>query len=232
MKKTIYFLLITIIVLAVQSCSSTYYPSHANVSLFKAKNEMKASLGVSPSSANIDLSYSVTDNFLVTAGAFGYMQKESSISNTTYKATRGYSFTIAPGFYTHFGNGVFETLVGYGYNYSDARDTEGNYHKFYIQPTIGTNNDYFELAFTPRLTTVFIDKNTFLDKRPSQFDMFIEPIGTIRAGGKNFKVTTQLGFTIPTANINYPINPVYWTFGIQYHLRNNKASEWPQDSDF
>jgi len=157
MKKTINLLAIIILVITIQSCSSTYYPSHANVSLFRAKNEFKASAGISSSSANVDVSYSITDNFLVTAGAFGFMQKESAVGNKVYQPSFGYSFTIAPGFYKYFGKqGVFETLVGYGYNYSNSEHAEGNFHKLYIQPTIGLSKKYFELAFTPRFTTVFI----------------------------------------------------------------------------
>jgi len=233
MKNIINLLYFAVIVLVLQSCSSTYYPSSANVSLFRAKNELKASVGISPSSANVDIAYSVTDNFMLTGGAFGFIQKESSIGNQVYKSSKGYSFTFAPGYYKHFGHqGVFEVLVGYGYNYSDSQHADGNFHKVFIQPSIGFSRKYFEMAFTPRFTTVIIDQNTFLDNRPSQYDMFIEPIGTIRAGGEYFKVTTQLGFTIPTANFNYQINPVYWNFGFLLHLRNKKAADWPDDSDF
>lgn len=233
MKKVLNYLFVAIVIIAFQSCSSSYYPSSANVSLFRAKNELKANIGISPSSANVDISYSITDNFMVTGGAFGFMQKESSLGNQTYKPSKGYSFNIAPGYFLPFGHqGVFEVLVGYGYNYSNAQHTEGNFHKLFIQPSIGFSKNYFELAFTPRFTTIFIDQNTFLDKRPSQYDMFIEPIGTIRAGGENFKVTTQIGFTIPTANMNYQINPAYWNFGIQYHFINKKAADWPTISDY
>ena len=233
MKKIVNLIVIVIIIITMQSCSSSYYPSHANVGMFRAKNELKANAGISASSANVDLSYSITDNFLITAGAFGFLQKDSYVNNVVYRGGKGYSFTVAPGFYKYFGKQtVFEALAGYGYNYTNSDDVEGNFHKFYIQPSIGLSKKYFELAFTSRLTTVLIDKNSFRDKRPTQVDMFIEPIGTIRAGGENFKVTTQIGFTIPTSKLNYQINPVYWSLGLMYHLRNKKAA-WPDlDGEF
>ncbi len=88
--------------------------------MFRAKNELKVNAGISPSSANVDVSYSITDNFLVTAGAFGYLQKDNAVGNQSYKGGKGYSFTVAPGFYQYFGRqGVFEALVGYGYNYAN-----------------------------------------------------------------------------------------------------------------
>lgn len=211
----------------IQSCSSSYYASNANVSMFKAKNELKGNMGISPSSANIDLSYSITDNFMVAGSAFGFIQKETSVLNKTYKASHGYSFSIAPGYYMPFGHqGVLEVLAGYGYNYSNSHDVNGNFHKFYIQPSIGISKRYFEMAFTPRVTAVFINQYSFIDHRDSQYDMFIEPIGTIKAGGENFKITTQLGFTIPTAALGYQINPIYWNFGFQLHLRNKKGEDW------
>jgi len=201
--------------------------------LFRAKNEFKGNIGVSPSSSNVDLSYSISDNFMITAGANGFYHKESSVGNAVYEESKGYSFTVAPGFYKYFGKqGVFEVLLGYGYNYTDSEDMEGNFHKAFIQPSIGLSKPYFELAFTPRFSTLIIDQNNFLDKRKSQYDMFIEPIGTIRAGGQHVKITTQIGFSIPTTKTNYQVTPFYMNFGIQVHLRNKKALEWPDNEDF
>ncbi len=233
MKKIINIIIAITSLFILDSCSPSYHASSANVSLFRAKNEFKGNIGISPNSANVDLSYSISDNFLITAGANGFYHKESSVGNAVYKDSKGYSFTVAPGFFTYFGNkGVFEVLLGYGYNYADSEDMEGNFHKAFIQPSIGLSKPYFELAFTPRFTTLIIDQNSFLDKRKSQYDMFIEPIGTIRAGGEDVKVTTQIGFSIPTSQMNYQISPFYMNFGIQVHLRNKKAVEWPNNEDF
>ena len=229
MKPFKYFI-ITIIFFAINSCSPTYYPSLANVGMHSDAGEFKSNIKINASSVNTAVNYALTKNLLIGGSAQYFTQRFELKTNNKNKPfireSNGYNFEIAPGFFFNYGKeSVFEIAAGYGYGFVDSEDALGNYHKAFIQPSIGLTSEKGDVSFTPRFTTVFFDhsilKNKTLGNRTTHF---FEPIATIRGGSKHVRFIFQSGFSIPL-NYNpsdFEVHYWHWDIGLQYIFNTRK----------
>jgi hypothetical protein len=217
------------------SCSHYYYvPGAQNVPLFREKDELHISgsygEGLESKGINIQAAYSLTDNVGIMTDFIS--AKGGNLSNNNY--ARGNYFDVAAGYFKPLDKfGVFEIYGGLGrgeqhheygsfyYNQSTGY-ADLSFIKLYIQPSFGFTSDYFDIAFSTRISRItfnILDNNisgntdsynnlfTLSDKS----HLFLEPGITLRAGWKSVKVQVQAVYS------RYLNNPRLY-IGEEYHL--------------
>lgn len=203
-----------------------YVPNKHNVPLMKEKGDASVNF----STTNIQGAYAFTDQLaLMTNVYFRQNSWEKVDTDTSYLAFRSYSYKASRflaegglGYYQALSNkGAFEVYAGggfgnIGFDYMQSDPTynktfNANMAKFFIQPDIGYNSEYFDIVFSTKLSVVkFSDVDTVnysvsslqwdklynIDMQPF---IFIEPALTFRVGYKFIKGYTQF---IVTSKLN------------------------------
>jgi len=253
-KKNLFFQIIGISLIA-QSCNIMYTPNMQNVPLLSEKNEVRATIGP----FDYQAAYAVTDKIGVmlngqyhtrNTNTYDFMTESRSINNcksTLIEGGVGYIGKLSE-------NALFEVYGGYGGgknstfdNYLDfntgalirKESFSATTNRFFLQPSIGFSNEYFDIAFSSRLmvlnfsnidtlnysTMMLVDQDLFnIDKEPF---VFIEPAVTMRVGYKWVKIQAQMmySFKYNSTPLNYL--PLTMTIGIHFNLasrwRSNKA---------
>jgi hypothetical protein len=210
---------------SLQSCRTVYGPTTANVPLLQEKGELKANLYLT----DFQAAYAVTDNIGVMVN--GQYRKSTSTFELTTNGSKSYEEKIVTtnsgaeigvGYFTNTKRFTcFEIYGGIGLPSVKIKDetTNGNGYyntsgvKFFIQPSIGHVSRGFDIAFTPRFTAVKFGTPTtsYTAKQLTDYNltnvnksvlMFIEPLITMRAGYKAFKVQLQTGFSLNVGDKN------------------------------
>lgn len=220
------------IVIVFASCSPLYRPNTINVPLFKEKNELSINAGTSRNGADIQAAYSVSNHFAVMAN--GSFYNINSTNGTNILREENNFSEISAGYYTHIGENIIgEIYPGFGmgraYNQNNYRIEQFyfkrvDYHKIFLQPSIGFVSNIFELATSVRWSLV--DYYNFKTDYPINYtnlpiktaNIFIEPALTVRAGYKSVKVFTQAGLVIPTMPITYSYVPLILSIGVNIKL--------------
>jgi hypothetical protein len=199
-----YILLLTVFA----SCSSLYIPNTRNVPLFREQGEAQISTYLCSGGLDFQAAYALTDH-LAAIGSYAYGSAKRTNPDYTFKNSYG---EIGLGYYDRSRSVRYEILGGYGMGQGTSYDqyyffglnsvvSTGKMQKIFLQPSIGTNNRDFNVAFTPRFALVnyseFTDAvKTVKPNEKAQF--FIEPALTIK-----FRMTgnihgfCQLGITTP-----------------------------------
>ena len=162
-----------ILLLLAASCSPIYVPTTRNVPLFRGAGEFQASAYLT-TGADVQAAYALTDHLGVT-GSYSILSqkqdlpKDPNFPNTPADFQRKNSFgEIGLGYYNSTRSSRFELYGGYGVGEGTSYATyaffpsfgprgivaTGKYHRYYIQPSFGTNSKKFNLIFTMRLSAV------------------------------------------------------------------------------
>jgi hypothetical protein len=228
------------------SCSIVYYPNRLNVPLLSSEKELVANGAVGANGADVQAAYAVNDFFAL------------QVSGNTYYNSNEYQRNIHQ--YGDFGFGYYlktdklfklEVFGGVGagrgedkkYDNGIVNDyAQGYYYKIFVQPNIGLSNDYFDFAFSTRISNVnfYNFSSTYtgvpingvyqreLENGPFLFNtLFIEPALTAGLGYKMFKATAQLGFALPVYEPSYDYNPLIMNIGLQFKnkLKSKSVAE-------
>lgn len=230
------FSLIILAAVLATSCAPMYVPSMRNTPLFNGQGEFKGGVFLG---TGVDLqgALSLTDNIGV-LGSYSFLSENRNDPvdpNQKFKRKNQY-FEGGLGYYKATRNRRIEVYVGYGsgkgtttgqYSFLGLGQQEvivtGKYNRLFIQPSIGTNNRGFNLAFTPRISYVNFHEfqsGPIIEKPDEKGHLFIEPAGTARFRmGSNIYGMFQLGLNLAMPNDAFFDHvPVQAAIGIQLHL--------------
>lgn len=230
------FNLFLIVILLLSSCAPMYVPNTRNTPMFNGQGELQGSIFLG---TGIDLQGAValSDNI-------GLMGSYSLLSETnndpvdqsqTFKRKNNF-FEAGLGYYQATRSRRIELYAGYGqgkgtttgqYGFLGLGQQEvivtGKYNRFFIQPSIGTNNRGFNMIFTPRVS--FVNFNEFqsglITETPDEgIHLFLEPSLTARFRmAENLNGMFQLGLNVAMPNDAFFDHvPLQASFGIQLHL--------------
>ena len=216
-----------------QSCAMLYMPNMANVPLHKDQGDLMISANTGFTGYNFQSSYAINDKFFANLNAaYVNSRRDSSDFNRSSLGELGF------GYYKALDQNrvvVFESSAGYGIASVNDKGLQGNfyghlssnYHKFYLQPSIGVTTDFFDGALTARLTALkyfnyqdFVNPSESKDYYPGM-TAYLEPIATLRAGYKYVKLQIQVGFSF-ALNKEHPLAlqgfPVIANIGLSGHI--------------
>jgi hypothetical protein len=198
---------------------------------------------VPPLEGEAQMGYAISDNVAVTGNyAFGSQKQTNSGDDQEFTRKNSYG-ELGLGLYKVKRNSRVELFAGYGIGKGTTHDqyyffglnndvvATGKYNRIFIQPSIGTNNRKFNIAFTPRFSMMKFTEFTTDDTRatvakfspPDKFQLFIEPTvtGKFHLTG-NVHGIFQLGLAIPTSGdeIYYEYMPAQFAVGLQIDTSN------------
>jgi hypothetical protein len=230
MKQNICFLkpagiILSLIVLTLQSCNVAYIPNMENVPLLQKKGDIV----VNATGTNFQGAYGITDHLGVMVNT---QFKSSSWTETDlgYKAQRNYFEGALGLFQTKEGNKTMEIYAGSGLGTLDFQNDwtysgdPGKYaakmRKVFIQPNIGIFGEYVDVAFSIRGVMLNFYNATIENYTEDELVLhdlkgledqpfyFIEPAFTFRGGYKWIKLQLQYlhSVKINPEKINYSSN--------------------------
>lgn len=224
-RKKLVFTLLPLVLLMF-SCAPVYYPPQVNVPMLKEQGEGKVNISGSSDGGSLLGSYAISDQLAVSGGLnfFSYEDNQSVKVNEVAKTYRGAQLDLAIGYFKPFNtHGLFDVYVGIGHAELDSEVIKGSVKKVSLQSSIGYKSEEVEFSFATRLVDIRADKHVVLTE--SQRDMesvLIEPVITYKVGWEKFKITSQLGLSIPLRN-NYQADllrnyPVIFNLGLEYRF--------------
>jgi hypothetical protein len=227
-----------LVLLLAAACSPIYVPNTRNVPLFKDGGEFQASVYGTTAGGDAQIAYAVSDHVAV-IGSYSYGTQNQTNPGTKEQFTRKNSYgELGLGFYKVKRHSRLEIFGGYGIGKGTTHDqysffgldndvvATGTFNRIFIQPSIGTNNRNFNIAFTPRIAMVkFTDFTTDVKSvKPSDgYQTFIEPAvtGKFHLVG-NLHGVFQLGLDVPVKSdaVYYEYMPAQFAVGIQIDTSN------------
>jgi hypothetical protein len=203
------------------ACNPVYVPTTVNVPLLGEKGQ--ANVAATAGISGIDLQ-----------GAYAFSKQMAGMVNLSYlaKDKNNYNnhFFIEGGigYFLKLGkSGRFDCYGGYGWGQAEAttnNDTlhpKSDYHRFFIQPSIGVVTDHFDGAFSLRVVHVNFYNTVHFS---GQSKLFFEPVLTGKFGSKALRFVSQFGLSLPTSKIielEDSFEPIILSLGLQYNLRKN-----------
>jgi hypothetical protein len=197
-----------LILVVFASCSPLYVPNTRNVPLFREQGEAQISTYLTSAGLDFQGAYALTDH-VAAIGSYSW----GSVKRTNPDYTRKNSYgEIGLGYYDRSRSARYEVFAGYGIGQGTSYDqyyffgpatvvATGKMQRIFLQPSIGTNNRDFNMAFTPRFA--WVNYSEFTDavktvKPNEKAQFFIEPAITakFRLAGNIFGFC-QLGMTVP-----------------------------------
>ncbi len=230
-----YFL---ILVLLASACAPTYVPNVRNVPLFAEGGEFQGTVYVT-TGIEAQLAYALSDNVAL-MGNYARLKENNSAQGFTrennyyegglgyFKNTRSRRFELFGGY----GQGNGTALGQYNFFYSTFGQqelvTDYKYTRIFIQPSIGTNNRNFNIAFTARFSLVdfteFTAATTTIPSttvKPTENPhLFLEPALTGRfplIGNLNGIFQLGLNVALPS-DVYFTSVPLQAALGIQLHV--------------
>jgi hypothetical protein len=186
------------------SCLTVYAPSAVNTPLLQEKGEFKASIA----NNNLQVSTAVTDHVGVMVN--GYLNAHTSEDKTFRNNGKGAELGI--GYFAHTENRItYEAYGGAGlYNVrireaNDSKTFDVDATKYFVQPSVGWVNQYFEVVLSPRLSVIKYGSpeikgystqekvNNYFDTINQKAHAFMEPTLTVRGGYRFVKLQLQIG---------------------------------------
>lgn len=227
------------------SCAPIYVPTTRNVPLFRGAGEFQGSAYLT-TGVDVQLAYALTDHLGVT-GNYNLLSQNQELPQDTAVPNMPTSFQrknnfgeVGLGYYQSTRSKRFEIYGGYGMGEGTSYDSyyffaqnfgvkgivsTGKYSRFYIQPSIGTNNKKFNLAFTMRVSAVEFSEfssdgftGTTVTKNPNEpIHIFLEPslTGKFPLAGNLYGVF-QLNVNGPVpSEVYFEYVPLQFAIGIQ-----------------
>jgi hypothetical protein len=198
------------------SCRTVYAPNALNVPLLQEKGELKATIATN----NVQLATAVTDHVGVMVNGYlnAYTSDDKALKNN------GKGAEIGVGYFGHTDQRItYEAYGGAGlYNVrikeeNNTKTFDADAVKYFVQPAVGWVNQYFEVAFSPRLTVVKYASPDIVgystqEQTENYFNIvdqkahaFLEPTITVRGGYRFVKIQAQFGrsFKLSKNDINF-----------------------------
>jgi hypothetical protein len=204
--------------------------------MFAEAAEFAGSVAVS-SGVDVQTAYSLTDHVAIMANANAVFKEYTPEGKESFNRQHFFG-EGGLGYFTRTKTMRFELYGGYGMGQGNSYESfyffgkeelvaKGKYSRIFIQPSIGTDNKKFNLAFTARISMV--DFSEFSTTNPAAvspvfkptdgFHAFIEPSITARfhlAG--NLRGFFQLGLNKPfNDDVYFGFVPLQAAVGIQIH---------------
>jgi hypothetical protein len=202
--------------LLLAACSPVYVPNVRNAALFRGAGEVQAS-GHFGSSLDAQAAVSVT-NHIGVMGSFNSVSRKTNDGDDKYLKHKFWEGGI--GYYDNAPNKkiAYEVFGGYGrgegttytiYNQLSGPDeikATGKYKRFFIQPSVGSNNRIFNWIVSARISYVdfenfsYVNDNGDLVIPYNDPVLFVEPAftGRINFGQSPIYSQFQAGMSIPT----------------------------------
>jgi hypothetical protein len=224
--------------LVLTSCSTVYMPNTRNAPLFREKGEAQVSGYLCSGGLEGQLAYALTNNFAL-IGSYAYGTQKNTYTNTSTAPSTTIEYDwknsngqIGLGYYDRTRSTRFEIFAGMGFGQGTSLDqysffglnnnvvATGKKTYYFLQPSIGTNNQNFNIIFTPRFTyQTFSEFSTAVATiQPSDNGhIFIEPALTakFRLAG-NLHGIFQLGLTLPVpSEVYYEYSSLQAALGVQ-----------------
>jgi hypothetical protein len=227
-----------ILVVFVSACAPTYVPNVRNVPLFSEGGEFQGTVYVT-TGIEAQLAYAVSDNVAL-MGNYSRLKEKNTAQGFTrennyyegglgyFKNTRSRRFELFGGYGIGNGTGLGQYNFFFSTFGQQELVTDYNYSRIFIQPSIGTNNRKFNIAFTTRFSLVDFSKFTASTAtiaattvKPNENPhLFIEPSlsGKFPLVG-NLNGVFQLGLNVAMpSDVYFTFVPVQVAFGIQLQL--------------
>ena len=205
--------ILIILLIVMTSCTSSLYTANTrNAPLFRDQGEAQLSGYVSSGGFEAQAAYALTDH-IAAIGSYAYGTSKESTPDYTHKNING---EIGLGLFDRSRSFRYEVFAGYGFGQVTDADQYYFYgpnielvatsplQRFFLQPSIGTNNRDFNLIFTPKLEWVNFSEfstsaGTFKPKDTAP--IFLEPALTskLRING-NIHAIFQLGVVLPVGS--------------------------------
>lgn len=217
-----------LLLLLAASCSPIYIPNTRNAPLFREQGEAQISGYLTSGGADAQLAYALTDHVAV-IGSYSYGSAKRTNPDYTRKNSYG---ELGIGYYDRSRSARYEVMAGYGIGQGTSLDqyyffglnntvvSTGKFHRYFLQPSIGTNNRDVNIAFSPRFTYVEFTEfasaaKTLKPNEKPQF--FIEPAITakFRLAG-NVHGLFQLGLNVAVpSEVFFDFQPLQAALGLQ-----------------
>jgi len=204
------------ITLLMASCSPVYVPNVRNTPLFRGAGEVQVS-------GHVDLlngldgqaAVSVTNHI----GIMGSIESVSNTSDDHDKYIKHKFWEAGLGYYENAPNNkiCYEVFGGFGRGEGSAYNdfdkifnntnsehilATGKYRRFFVQPSIGSNNKIFNWIVSTRVSYVDFESFTYdgLEKAYDNPVIFFEPAftGRVNFGKSPIYSQFQVGFSVPT----------------------------------
>jgi len=207
MNRTLYLFFFCIIwLLFITSCSPVYVPSVLNVPLHNNQREFQAAAHIGVEGFDFHAAYAITDNFGVMLNKrTKTFDKEPRISRWLIEGGVGYSIELEHAtrfeFYGGMGRGQFhdrtppDQWFRNGLKYPDQL---ADMRTFFLQPSLGISNEYFDAAVTLRSVYAMVHQKHYREGA-----LFIEPVLTLKLGYRYIKGVGQIGMSVAVNEPNY-----------------------------
>lgn len=217
--------------LATFSCAPVYIPNVHNAPLFRGAGEFQTSISFGE---GLDAQGAVSiTNHIGIMGNYNYVSRNTSDTNDE-DYVRHKFWEAGLGYYENADKMSYEIFGGYGRgegtsygSYSWFGPTElnatGTYQRFFIQPSIGSNDNIFNWIVSTRISLVDFEKFTY-DNVVASYDnpvLFFEPAftGRIHFGKSPIYSQFQTGFSFTTqGDTVFDYQPFQLSFGIGLRL--------------
>ncbi len=218
------------LLLLISSCSTTLYvPNTRNAPLFREQGEAQISGYLTSGGIEAQGAYALTDH-VAAIGSYAFMSTKET-KPISYDRKNSYG-EIGLGIFDRNRSIRYEVFGGYGMGQGTTADqyyfyglnntvvATGKMQRFFLQPSIGTNNRDFNLIFTPRFSWVNYSEFTSsgVTVKPNEkIQMFIEPSLTakFRLAG-NIHGIIQLGTGVPIpSEVFFNYSTVQTSIGVQ-----------------
>jgi len=200
------------------------------------KNEFNGSVLVGSSGLDIEAAFSPGKNWgIMVDGSFYNSSANAEDADITSNHKHLFG-EIGAGYHTTFGGiGRFDVYGGGGLGTSSTTNrwfrsfggtSEGNYNRFFMQPSVGIGTDYADVNLATRISylsfnDIYNSNRTFYHTRA----FFWEPALTARAGYKWVKYFVQIGFSVPLDTyFDIQYQPFMFSTGINLNFGKWKAA--------
>ena len=222
------FLIMSLFALLSSSCHLLYLPNQVNAPMLTDKNDLSGNISLGLSNLNLQAAYSPVKNvglMINYAGGKDINSDNDNISNS-------YSFIeFGAGYYKPIGKSLLFDIYG-GYGVGDAKTFDavwdesttinGKYSRIFIQPSITFSvSEAFDANLAIRPVFILMEKTTDNYTRTQSGSTFLEPVLTLKYGWKYIKIINQLGFSLPTQQVDYAFNPFILSVGINFQLKSS-----------
>jgi hypothetical protein len=240
------------VTLLMASCKTMYRTNKVNAPVFKKKGELQAELVTGTGGIEVQGAYSLSNNLaILVSGVYdnskvrvmdtlsGVKNGNSEYSNLFAEGALGYYKTFgidtSKMIAVYIGGGIGETK---GYSdlwQSDYLKYNSKYTRFFVQPTYGIFvKKNVEVAAALRLSFVnyhslSINDDLRTSYLTNSYDLFVDPVITVKAGYEQFKFIAQLGASVPLMKQEYYSSSPF-LFSVGFHL--NFTRYWEKEDQF
>lgn len=230
MKITKNLITFSLLFMMLSGCFKTYYyyiPNKQNIMEVKEKGDINFSYSSgAKSTESYNLGYSITNNIAINSQLFTMSENEGD-----RKPNETVLFNNEIIVYKAYKNFYPAINIGYskGKLYRHTEDFDLRMRTFYIQPSIGYSNDYFDLGFSCKISNNYYNLQMFNPNSTVNYDFqdvgsrefhFYEPAFTLGVGYKNIKLRVQSinTYQFNSSKMNLYDNNLYLSLNLNINI--------------